>query len=55
MSPTPPIIDAQANLMEAAYMMVYDRCRRMVVISDGKVVGVIREQDLFFELERVQR
>ena len=55
MSPTPPTIDAVANLMEAAYMMVQNRCRRMIVVQDGKVVGVIREQDLFFELERVLR
>ena len=53
MSPTPPTIDAQANLMEAAYMMVHDRCRRLVVLREGQVAGVIREQDLFFELERV--
>lgn len=53
MSPAPPTIDAQANLMEAAYMMVHDRCRRLIVLRDGRVVGVIREQDLFFELERV--
>jgi DNA-binding response OmpR family regulator len=55
MSPTPPTIDAQANLMEAAYMMVHNRCRRMIVVQNGKVIGVIREQDLFFELERVLR
>ena len=53
MSPTPPTIDAQANLMEAAYMMVHDRCRRLVVLRESQVAGVIREQDLFFELERV--
>ena len=55
MSPTPPTINAHANLMEAAYMMMHDRCRRMIVVQDGKVAGVIREQDLFFELERVLR
>lgn len=55
MSPTPPTIDAQSNLMEAAYAMVRQHCRRMVVTDNGKVVGVIREQDLFFELERVLR
>jgi signal-transduction protein with cAMP-binding, CBS, and nucleotidyltransferase domain len=55
MSPTPPAIDAQANLMEAAYRMAQDRCRRLVVLREGQVAGVIREQDLFFELERVLR
>jgi CheY-like chemotaxis protein len=53
MSPTPPAIDAASNLMEAAYAMVQQHCRRMVVMHLGKVVGIIREQDLFFELERV--
>ncbi|MGA6927554.1 MAG: response regulator, partial [Desulfosarcina sp.] len=53
MSPTPPSIDAEANLMEAAYLMVKNRCRRMVVMEQGRVAGVIREQDLFFEMERV--
>ena len=55
MSPTPPAIDADANLMEAAYMMVRNQCRRMVVLEQGKIAGVIREQDLFFEMERVLR
>lgn len=53
MSPAPPSIDSQSNLMEAAHIMVRNRCRRMVVVRDGQVAGVIREQDLFFELERV--
>ena len=48
MPPTPPSIDAQANLMEAAYMMVHHPCRRLVVHCKGQVAGVIREQDLFF-------
>ena len=55
MSPTPPSIDADANLMEAAYLMVRSQCRRMVVLDQDRVAGVIREQDLFFEMERVLR
>ena len=55
MSPTPLAIDADANLMEAAYMMIRNRCRRMVVLERSKIVGVIREQDLSFEMERVLR
>ena len=55
MSPTPPTIDVDANLMEAAYMMVQNQCRRMVVLDKGRLAGVIREQDLFFEMERVLR
>ena len=55
MSPPPLSIDSGANLMEAAYMMIYSRVRRLVVKKDGKVTGMIREQDLFFEIERIQK
>ncbi|WP_319526724.1 response regulator [uncultured Desulfosarcina sp.] len=53
MSPAPPTIDARANLMEAAYRIVNDRCRRLLVEQDGELVGVLREQDLFFQFERI--
>jgi CheY-like chemotaxis protein len=53
MSAAPPAIDAGANLMEAAYMMVYREARRLIVMQSAKVVGVVREQDLFFEIERI--
>jgi DNA-binding response OmpR family regulator len=53
MSPTPLTIEADANLMEAAYMMIQNNIRRLAVIKSGKVLGVIREQDLFFAMERV--
>ena len=55
MSPPPMSIDSDSNLMEAAYMMVYNRVRRLVVTNEGKVAGMIREQDLFFEIERIQK
>jgi DNA-binding response OmpR family regulator len=55
MSPVPFSIDANANLMEAAYMMVDKKERRLVVMSKGAVVGIIREQDLFFEIEKILR
>lgn len=53
MSQAPPTIDASASLMQAAYRMNSEKARRLVVVSSGKVVGVIREQDLFFEMERI--
>lgn len=53
MSPAPMSINDDANLMEAAYAMVMEKTRRLVVLRAGEVVGVIREQDLFFEMERV--
>lgn len=55
MSPAPPVIRDDANLMEAAYIMVTQNYRRMAVIQKETVVGVIREQDLFFEMEKVLR
>jgi signal-transduction protein with cAMP-binding, CBS, and nucleotidyltransferase domain len=41
--------------MEAAYLMVKNNVRRLVVEVAGRVGGVIREQDLFFEIERIIR
>ncbi len=55
MSPAPNTIDGQASLMEAAYMMLTNKTRRLVVMMSGKVAGVIREQDLFFEMEKILR
>jgi CheY-like chemotaxis protein len=53
MSPAPNRIEADANLMEAAYCMVTSRERRLVVMDDDLVIGIVREQDLFFEIERI--
>jgi len=53
MSPAPFVIDGNSSLMEAAYLMIKNNARRIVVMSAGDVVGIIREQDLFFEMERV--
>lgn len=55
MSPAPLTIEAEASLMEAAYLMVTNQERRLAVGRAGKVIGVIREQDLFFEMERTLR
>jgi CheY-like chemotaxis protein/CBS-domain-containing membrane protein len=55
MSPPPLTIDCESNLMEAAGMMVENRVRRLAVMKSGELVGVIREQDLFFEMEEILR
>jgi DNA-binding response OmpR family regulator len=55
MSPAPQRIDAGANLMEAAYLMVSSGERRLAVTEEERVVGIVREQDLFFEIERILR
>ena len=53
MSSAPRTIDSDANLMEAAYTMIYQNKRRLAVMDSGKVIGIIREQDLFFEIDRI--
>lgn len=52
MQPAPDTVEADANLMEAAYTMLTASARRLIVRRQGKVVGVVREQELFFEIER---
>lgn len=53
MSDCPPVIDATANLMEIAETMFSQRARRLAVARGGKVVGVVREQEMFFEIGRI--
>lgn len=53
MSPSPISIDGWSNLMEAAYLLLYRNERRLIVTLSGKTAGVIREQDLFFEMEKI--
>jgi CheY-like chemotaxis protein len=55
MSPAPLTIDGTASLMEAAYLMFKNNARRLVVEIAGRVGGIVREQDLFFEIERIIR
>lgn len=53
MSPSPVSIDGGSSLMEAAYLMLHNNHRRLLVTLSDKIVGVIREQDLFFEMENI--
>ncbi|WDP88546.1 MAG: response regulator [Desulfobacter sp.] len=55
MSPVPVSIDVRASLMEAAWTMVEKHQRRLIVSDRGAPVGVIREQDLFFEMEKCMK
>lgn len=51
MSATPPGVDENANLMELADLMYSRNIRRVVVTNaKGRVIGVVREQELFFEM-----
>jgi len=51
MSPAPLTIEGTASLMEAAYMMMKNNSRRLVVEVGEAVAGIIREQDLMFETD----
>lgn len=53
MSEAPPFIDGGANLMEAAGRLLNQGLRRLLVKEGDEVVGVLREQDLFFELANI--
>lgn len=55
MSPAPYDIDANASLMEATFQMVTYGVRRLLVKTGGDVLGIIREQDLFFEMAKILR
>ena len=53
MSAAPPMIRPHDNLMTAVNRILSLNVRRLLVIDQtGKVVGVVREQDLFFEISR---
>ncbi|WP_243545381.1 CBS domain-containing protein [Pseudodesulfovibrio tunisiensis] len=53
MSDNPPSVDAKANLMDVADTLVTNGVRRLIVTENGKDVGVVREQELFFEISRI--
>jgi DNA-binding response OmpR family regulator len=53
MSDTPPRMDEDTNLMELADFMYSQQVRRVLITRKGKVVGVVREQDLFFEMAHI--
>lgn len=53
-SEDPPLeVDEKANLMEVAELMYSEDARRVVVKREGRVVGVLREQELFFEMANI--
>lgn len=53
MSDSLPVIDVNANLMDVANTMVDGPARRMLVQANGKDVGVVREQELFYEVAKI--
>lgn len=53
MSPPPQKVDADANLMELANLLYEHDCRRLVVEEERQVIGVVREQEIFFETAHI--
>ncbi|WP_320009008.1 response regulator [Maridesulfovibrio sp.] len=46
-------IESSANLMEAANALITTGKRRIIVQENGKDVGIVREQELFYEIARI--
>jgi DNA-binding response OmpR family regulator len=55
MSTAPPVIAAEASLMEAVSQILNLNVRRLLVMQGGEIVGVVREQDVFFEMANIVR
>ena len=53
MSDSPPALDEETNLMELADYMYCKQVRRVLITRRGRVVGVVREQELFFEMANI--
>ena len=53
MSDAPPTVSEDTNLMELAYLMHKEGHRRVAVVRESKVVGVVREQELFFDMNKI--
>ena len=53
MSDTPLCIDQGLNLMEVANIMFTSNIRRLIVTDHQKIIGVVREQEIFFEIANI--
>jgi CheY-like chemotaxis protein len=53
MSDPPLTVDKNANLMEVADILYTRNARRLGVTETGKIVGIVREQEIFFEIARI--
>lgn len=53
MNPRPPVVESDANLMQVADLLYHENRRRVAVRRDGRIVGVVREQELFHEISRL--
>jgi len=53
MSDSPSRTDENTNLMELADFMATEQQRRVLVTRSDKVIGLVREQELFFGMARI--
>ena len=53
MSDCPLQVNIDTNLMEVAELMFREKARRLVVTESGKIVGIVREQEMFFEISNI--
>jgi CBS domain-containing protein len=53
MSDPPLTVDEEANLMEVADLLYARNARRLGVTRKGKIIGIVREQEIFFEIVRM--
>jgi len=47
---TPPTLDVDAPLMEAAYWLVSRRLSHLPILREGRLVGILRPEDLYQEI-----
>ncbi len=53
MSETPLKVDQSANLMEVAELLFSSGIRRMLVTDHEEIIGIVREQEIFFEIANI--
>jgi len=53
MNPRSPVVNCEANLMHVAFLLCEENRRRVAVERDGRIIGVVREQELFQEISRL--
>ena len=53
MNPRSPVVNCEANLMQVAHLLCEENRRRVAVERDGRIIGVVREQELFQEMYRL--
>ncbi|MCK5541549.1 MAG: response regulator [Desulfobacula sp.] len=55
MSERPPVISEYANLLEVAHLMEREPKGLLLVQDISRVIGIIRDQDIFFEIADVMK